>query len=713
MGLNEVQKKTRSDYLENNLIITECSQKKQYAFVSYASDDWETVFKQAVIPLQQQYGLHVYADKAFDKLNDKWIVPMLRNVRGSDLMLVFVSQNYIESYACFLELLTAVNNKKQIVFVDLGGGLHLGDTTDQPSIERGVKNEILNQGANISTNTNNSSNDLMRAMKSSFTSISTLLEQDALSKYDISDAFINFFRDASINRKSINDLRALMHTIKSVSNRVFDKIPEQNPRNEAPYIPAKAPAPQEQQAVGQPARSVQSEAHTGEQPAPSDPSEAGPAAQSFVRSQGEEITAQSAGNPQPEVQSAAEYSLDELVRKGPAGARPRGKKSIAILIGAAAGLAVVIMAFVLIFSRSKQVEAMAYEFSMQDGNKMQLYSGEYTGEWKSNKPYRQGSFSYEDADNSDNSFVYEGEWEDGLANGQGTMTWADDAVYEGEFAGGKRNGQGIYTWADGSVYEGEWVNGLKNGQGTYTNPNGYCYKGEWKDGKASGQGTMTFAEDDDKGRREYVGEFANDKRNGQGTMTWTNGAVYEGGWKDGNRSGQGTHTFAKDDKYNRRDYTGQWENDKASGQGTMTWTNGAVYEGGWKDGIRSGQGTYTFAEDDESGCREYAGEFANDKRDGQGTMTWTNGAVYEGEWKDGIRSGQGTYTFAKDDKYNRRDYTGQWENDKPDGQGTMTWTNGNVYEGEWKDGSRDGYGKHTAADGTVHEGTWKEDKFVG
>lgn len=106
----------------NNLIITECSQKKQYAFVSYASDDWETVFKQAVIPLQQQYGLHVYADKAFDKLNDKWIVPMLRNVRGSDLMLVFVSQNYIESYACFLELLTAVNNKKQIVFVDLGGG---------------------------------------------------------------------------------------------------------------------------------------------------------------------------------------------------------------------------------------------------------------------------------------------------------------------------------------------------------------------------------------------------------------------------------------------------------------------------------------------------------------------------------------------------------------------------------------------------------------
>ena len=606
MGLNEMQKKMRSDYLENNLIITECSQKKPYVFVSYASDDWETVFKQAVVPFQKQYGLRAYADKAFDKLNDKWIVPMLRNVRGSDLMIAFVSQNYIESYACFLELLTAVNNKKQIVFVDLGGGLHLGDTTDQPNIERGVKNEILNQGANISTNTNNSSNDLMRAMKSSFTSISTLLEQDALSKYDISDAFINFFRDASINRKTINDPKALMRTIKSVSSRVFEKIPEHNPRNQAPYISAEVQASQDKQAVAQPAQSVQPEV----QPAPSAQSEADPIAQSSLRDQREaEITAQPAGNPQPEVQAATEYSLDELTQKGPAGSRPRGKKSIAILIGAAAGLAIVILAFVLISSRSKQVEAMAYEFSMQDGNKTQLYSGEYTGEWKSSKPYKQGSFTYEDADNSDNSFVYEGEWEDGLANGQGTMTWESGTVYEGEFAGGKRSGQGTMTWADGAVYEGEWVNGLRNGQGTYTKTNGYYY-----------------------GRRDYVGQWENDQRNGQGTMTWTNGNVYEGEWKDGIRSGQGTITSVK----------------------------GEVYEGEWKDDQRNGQGTMTYAKDDQYKRRNYIGQWENGKQNGEGTMTWTNGGVYEGEWKDGLRNGYGKHTAAdgtvregtwKDDKF--------------------------------------------------------------
>ena len=215
MALNEIQKIERSEYLEKNLVITECSQKKNYVFISYASDNWETVFKKVVVPLQENYGLHVYADKAFDKVNEKWIVPMLRNVRGSDAVVLFISQKYIESYACFLELLTAVNAKKPIVFVSLEENLHLGDTTDQPEVEPGVKKEILNQGANISTITNNTSNDLMRAMKSAYTSISTLLEQDALSKYDISDAFINFFRDAQANKKTVNDLIAVKDTISS------------------------------------------------------------------------------------------------------------------------------------------------------------------------------------------------------------------------------------------------------------------------------------------------------------------------------------------------------------------------------------------------------------------------------------------------------------------------------------------------------------------
>lgn len=54
------KKKERADCLENNLEITECSQRKPYVFISYASDNWESVFKTAVVPLQKQYGLRVF-----------------------------------------------------------------------------------------------------------------------------------------------------------------------------------------------------------------------------------------------------------------------------------------------------------------------------------------------------------------------------------------------------------------------------------------------------------------------------------------------------------------------------------------------------------------------------------------------------------------------------------------------------------------------------
>lgn len=314
---------------------------------------------------------------------------MLRNIRGADLVVVFISQSYIESYACFLELLTAVNNKKQIVFVALDQKLRLGDTTDQPVVERGVKNEILNQGANIFTNTNNSSNDIMRAMKSAFTSISTLLEQDALSKYDISDAFINFFRDASINKKTINDLGAHKNAKQPEVQTVQEYRPE-----------TQAAGPEEQMTA--------------------------------------EPELQTAAEPKPEVTPAADFRFDELESKTPAKSKfdLHNKKFLALLIGGACALAAIVCVVVLIAIMPRHVEAMSYEFSMFDenSNSKRLYAGTYTGDWKNEMPYEQGTFVYEE-DNEDNlsGFVYEGQWQNGLANGQGTMTWASGSVYEGEW----------------------------------------------------------------------------------------------------------------------------------------------------------------------------------------------------------------------------------------------------------------------------------------
>ena len=68
----------------------------------------------------------------------------------------------------------------------------------------------------------------------------------------------------------------------------------------------------------------------------------------------------------------------------------------------------------------------------------------------------------------------------------------------------------------------------------------------------------------------------------------------------------------------------------------------------------------------------------------------------------------GTYTW--DDTGNK--YVGEWKNDVEDGQGTLTWANGAEYVGEWKYGKRNGQGTLTRLDKTVEEGIWKDNEFL-
>ena len=91
-------------------------------------------------------------------------------------------------------------------------------------------------------------------------------------------------------------------------------------------------------------------------------------------------------------------------------------------------------------------------------------------------------------------FEYEGEYKDGLRDGQGTLTYADGRMYVGEFKDGLKHGQGTYTWANGDQYVGEFKDDIIYGQGTYTWANGAQYVGEFKDGNFHGQGTLTYSD---------------------------------------------------------------------------------------------------------------------------------------------------------------------------------------------------------------------------
>ncbi len=78
--------------------------------------------------------------------------------------------------------------------------------------------------------------------------------------------------------------------------------------------------------------------------------------------------------------------------------------------------------------------------------------GTYTGDCKKNKAHGKGKAVGTD--------TYEGEFKNGLPDGQGKYTWSNKNEFEGKYVKGLREGKGIMTFkkeaAQDSVVEGYW-----------------------------------------------------------------------------------------------------------------------------------------------------------------------------------------------------------------------------------------------------------------
>jgi len=83
----------------------------------------------------------------------------------------------------------------------------------------------------------------------------------------------------------------------------------------------------------------------------------------------------------------------------------------------------------------------------------------------------------------------------------------DNSKYEGEIENDIPNGQGTLTGFEGWRYVGEWKNGEENGQGTMIYSNGRKYVGGWKDGLYDGKGIVTYP----NGEIMLIGEFKEDE----------------------------------------------------------------------------------------------------------------------------------------------------------------------------------------------------------
>ena len=65
------------------------------------------------------------------------------------------------------------------------------------------------------------------------------------------------------------------------------------------------------------------------------------------------------------------------------------------------------------------------------------------------------------------------------------MTYPDGAIYEGAFQDDLADGEGKITYTDGSTYEGDWVAGVIEGMGRATYPNGVVYEGAFRNARAA------------------------------------------------------------------------------------------------------------------------------------------------------------------------------------------------------------------------------------
>ena len=169
----------------------------------------------------------------------------------------------------------------------------------------------------------------------------------------------------------------------------------------------------------------------------------------------------------------------------------------------------------------------------------------YDGEWADNEKNGRGTMTFADGN------VYDGNWLNNYMNGRGKMTYADGDVYDGNWLNNYMNGRGTMTFADGTVYSGNWLNndmygqgvyegeledGLANGHGKCRFINGNVYQGEWSADYCHGRGKMTYANGD-----VYVGPWNYDNRHGaDGEMTYADGRVYAGEWWNDNMHGDGT-----------------------------------------------------------------------------------------------------------------------------------------------------------------------------
>ena len=254
--------------------------------------------------------------------------------------------------------------------------------------------------------------------------------------------------------------------------------------------------------------------------------------------------------------------------------------------------------------------------------------------------------------------IYDGEWDDGWKCGEGTEYYENGRVkFRGTWKRDRYHGKGVYTYENGDVIEGEWTDGLLEGEAVLKDHDSCVYNRSYKNGKVIKEKLVSGTPKPSPDAKRvikfengvYEGEVGfTGKMHGKGVFSYTNGNRYEGGFKEGVKHGKGVFTWANGDVYE-----GGFENGLRNGRGVYSCRNGNRYDGEWKDNLKNGRGVFYYKNGD-----RFEGSYSGSLKNGHGVYYFKNGDVFEGEWLNDMRHGTGVITGAGGKKRKQK-----WEND--------------------------------------------------
>ena len=296
------------------------------------------------------------------------------------------------------------------------------------------------------------------------------------------------------------------------------------------------------------------------------------------------------------------------------------------------------------YSRFFFKEGHMYEGELKDGTfhgyGMYVWSNGdmYAGGWLNGKQHGSGVFVAANSTSPIRGFWDNGQYvEYAVSNPAIDKSKSNVGCIEGDC----QNGYGVYVESSEGekyTYSGTWKDGLRHGYGKYELPNGAEYEGQWVNDYISGYGRLKFTDG-----YTYIGEWKNNKKHGIGVLYNLFGwSAYEflydepiTGTTDA-ASQPVTEGSIRMPKAGTAAAGGCLLGDCTEGKGKISYSDGAVYDGYFKNGKRDGYGVLTFQDG-----FTVEGHFYKGQIDGIGKVTWPEGSYFIGEFRNGKQDGYG------------------------------------------------------------------------